>query len=156
MKIKNKNNRKKMLVTVSVLIGAILVLCVAYGVFAKSTNSWPFSKPQDTPAETKKSANIDLMPATDEQKESAGGDKKDTPITSGDADKNPTPPLQQPTPENTSSKQNVSVTVTNYSSEGSALHVNAVVNTLTAGICTATIVKNGTIIGAKTGNTFAQ
>lgn len=156
MKIKSKNNlNKKTIIIVAVV--TMFILAAGYTFIAHSKQLWPFLPSNDASEVTEKNrSNIDLMPATDEQKESAGGDKKDTPITGGDADKNPAPTPQQPAPGTTSSKQNVSVTVSNYSSTDSVFHINAIVNTLTAGTCTATIVKNGTVIGTKTGNTFAQ
>lgn len=134
MKIVKKKTSKK-----SLVISILAVVVIAIGLFFLMHHNgwWPFSSTKEPDTTT----NIDLLPPTDEQVED-GYSQKDDRLDQVNNEKDDKKQDSSSTPSretNTTGKQAVTVTITNYRKDGSTLNIGAIVDTSEGGECTVTL-----------------
>lgn len=145
---KQSTSKRKKIIVISLFL--VIAALVSYGIAAYANTLWPF---QDRITKTADDSS-GLNAATDEQTKTGYDIKEDKEPDATDDKKQPQPSVSStPTP---SGKQNVSVTITNYSVQNGSLQINAIASTLNSGTCVAEIIKSGTVIASKTGSTFPQ
>jgi len=134
MKINSKqSSKRKFIIIILVIVFVVLATgAIAYSVLrSSSSGSGSSSTPINSSESTDNKVNLD--PPTQEQKDAAGDQKKQS--------------LDKPTSQNTTSTLPVIITAANQNKDSSTLQIRTLIENVTStGSCTLTLIKDGQTI----------